>query len=106
MTMAESFLVEMIKSRHGEFARGAVGSPFHVICDRLAGLAPAGVKVHQQALLHALKEAGWQDMGRLSSHEYQTKKSVWVAPELRGRNKSDLRRMIEEKEPSKLAAVK
>ena len=104
--MAESFLVELIKGRHGEFARGAVGSPFHAICDRLAGLAPAGTKVHQQALLHALKEAGWSDMGRLSSHEYQTKKSVWVAPELRGKPKSELRRMIEEREPSKLAAVK
>lgn len=106
MTMAESFLVEMIRTRTGEFARGVVGSPFHAICDRLAGLAPSGVKVHQQALLHALKEAGWQDMGRLASHEYQTKKSVWVAPELRGRNKSELRRMIEEREPGRLAAVK
>ena len=106
MTMAESFLVEMIRTRTGEFARGVVGSPFHAICDRLAGLAPSGVKVHQQALLHALKEAGWQDMGRLASQEYQTKKSVWVAPDLRGRNKSELRRMIEEREPGRLAAVK
>ena len=105
MSAGESFLVEMIRARAGEFAKGVVGAPFHAVCDRLAGQAPSGTKVHHQALLHALKEAGWIDMGRLSSHEYQTKKSVWCAPELRGKPKSELRRMIEA-EPTRLMAVK
>jgi hypothetical protein len=45
--------------------------------------------------MHALKEAGWIDMGRLASREYQTKKHIFCAPELAKTNKSDLRRAIE-----------
>jgi hypothetical protein len=59
MSMAESFLVEMLKGRKGEFAKGVIGSPFHALCDRLTGLAPSNVKVPQAALLHALKEAAF-----------------------------------------------
>ncbi len=97
MSIAESFLVEMIRNRHGEFSRGVVGGPFHALCDRVAGLAPSGVKVPQAALLHALKEAGWRDMGRIGSSDYPTKKHVYAAPDCASQcSKSDLRRMIEE----------
>jgi len=95
-SMAESFIVEMLKNRVGEFARGVVGSPFHLVCDKLASLAPSGTKVPQAALLHALKEAGWVDMGRIASAEYANKKHIFVAPELKDQyKKSELRRMIE-----------
>jgi hypothetical protein len=97
MSMAESYLVELIRRRQGEFARGVVGSPFHSLCDRLAGSAPAGVKVPQAALLHALREAGWQDMGRLSSADYQSKKHIFAAPDVAASHKkSELRRMVED----------
>ena len=43
MSMAESFLVEIMRNRLGEFAAGIVGSPFHALCDRLSGMAPQGV---------------------------------------------------------------
>ena len=108
MSMAESYLVEMIRNRLGEFAAGVVGSPFHSICDRLAGSAPSGVKVPQAALLHALQEAGWRDVGRIASFEFKTKKHMFAAPDVAQRyNKSDLRRMVEEQSPgAKLRAVK
>jgi len=106
MSMAESFLVEQIRGRKGEFARGVIGSPFQAVCDRLAGSAPSGVKVPQAALLHALKEAGWVDAGRLSSGELQTKKHIFCAPEMVHYSKSDLRRMAEETSSAKLALVK
>jgi hypothetical protein len=64
--------------------------------DRVAGAAPAGVKVPQPALLHALKEAGWVDLGRVASGDFQSKKHMFCAPEMAGRPKSELRRMVED----------
>ena len=97
MSMAESYLVEMLRNRVGEFTKGVIGSPFHSLCDRLAGSAPSGVKVPQSALLHALKEAGWIDCGRLASRDYNTKKHIYASPELAGvLSKSELRRAVED----------
>ena len=96
MSLAESYLVEMMRNKLGEFSKGVIGSPFHALCDRLAGAAPAGVKVPQAALLHALKEAGWVDCGRLASGDYPSKKHIFCAPDLATSKKSDLRRMVED----------
>jgi len=106
MSMAESYLVEQMRGRIGEFSKGVIGSPFHSLCDRLAGSAPSGVKIPQAALLHALKEAGWIDRGRLASTEYMNKKHIYCAPELDSYKKSELRRMVEISEPLKMVVVK
>jgi hypothetical protein len=106
MSMAESFLVEQMRERIGEFSKGVIGSPFHSLCDRLAGSAPSGVKVPQAALLHALKEAGWIDCGRLYSREYATKKHIFCAPALSELSKSELRRAVEVTEPPKMVVIK
>jgi hypothetical protein len=106
LSMAESYLVESMRLKVGEFSKGVIGSPFHAVCDRLAGSAPAGVKVPQQALLHALKEAGWVDLGRVASSDYPSKKHLFCAPDLANSNKSNLRRMVEESPPSGLVRVK
>jgi hypothetical protein len=106
MSMAESFLVDMLRNRTGEFAKGVIGSPFFALCDRLAGTAPSGVKVPQAALLHALKEAEWVDCGRIKSSEYQSKKNVWCAPDMADLSKSELRRMVEENPAPHLVRVK
>lgn len=96
MSLAESYLVEMMRNKLGEFSKGVIGSPFHALCDRLAGAAPSSVKVPQAALLHALKEAGWIDCGRLASGDYPSKKHIFCAPDLATSKKSDLRRMVED----------
>jgi hypothetical protein len=96
MSMAESYLVDLMRNRLGEFSKGVVASPFHALCDRLAGAAPSGVKVPQPALLHALKEAGWIDCGRLKSREFDNKKHVFCAPDMRDVSKSELRRLVED----------
>lgn len=106
MSMAESYLVDMLRERKGDFNKGVIGSPFHSLCDRLAGQAPSGVKVPQAALLHALKEAGWIDKGRLKSRDFDTKKHIFCAPELSEYAKSDLRRMVEENPQPKMVLVK
>jgi len=106
MSMAESYLVEQMRGRIGEFSKGVIGSPFHSLCDRLAGSAPSGVKIPQAALLHALKEAGWIDRGRLASTEYMNKKHIYCAPELDSYKKSELRRMVEITEPPKMVVIK
>ena len=95
-SMAESVLVDLLQRRVGEFALGVIGSPLHGVCDRLGAQMPAGVKVPNAALLHAIKEAGWIDCGRLMSKDYTTKKQVYAAPDVfQALNKSELRRAIE-----------
>jgi hypothetical protein len=106
MSMAESYLVDMIRARQGEFAKGVVGSPFYSLCDRVAGAAPAGVKIPQAALLHALREAGWVDMGRIASSDLPTKKHIFCTPALAGRTRSELRRMVDDPPPPRMAIVK
>jgi hypothetical protein len=64
------------------------------------------VKVPQAALLHALKEAGWIDCGRLKSREFDTKKHIFAAPEMSELAKSELRRLVEENPPPKMVLVK
>jgi len=107
MSMAESFIVEMARGRKGDFAAGVIGGPFHDICGRLSVQAGNSIKVPQAALLHALKEAGWVDVGRLASSEFQTKKHIFAVSELASKlSKSELRRMVEETAPTKMALVK
>jgi hypothetical protein len=90
----------MIERRLGEFSAGVVAAPFYSLCDRLQGGAPMNTRVVQQALLHALKEAGWVDMGRIKSREFDTRKHIICAPELADTaSKSELRRMVEETPP-------
>jgi len=97
LSVAESFLVELMHRRVGPFAAGVVGGPFHRLCDVISNNhVPPGTKVPQAALLHAFKEAGWIDCGRLGSVDYPTKRHVYASPEMvKKYTKSDLRRMIE-----------
>lgn len=92
----ESYLVELIERRLSEFASGVIAGPFHALCDRLQLGVGGNQRIYQGALLHALREAGWVDMGRISSREHTTKKHIFCAPEMAGTNKSELRRMVEE----------
>lgn len=95
MSANESFLVDTIRERKGLFANGVIASPFHAICDTLSINAPGMYKVSQTALLHALQECQWVDMGRVSSREYTSKKQIYCAPDMLEHTKSDLRAMAE-----------
>ena len=103
---AESYLVDLIRNRAGEFARGVVASPFYSLCDRLAGGAPAGVKVPQAALMHALREAGWVDLGRIKSRANDARKHVFCAPDMAEKSRSELRDMAEENPAPLMVRVK
>lgn len=59
------------------------------------GVAPGGLKIPQPALLHALAEAGWVDMGMCLAPELTTKRHIYVRPDRQHESKSDLRRAIE-----------
>jgi len=104
MSSAESYLVDMMRLRVGEFASGVIASPFHAICERLT--QSSGNKIPQPAFLHALKEAGWIDKGRLSSRDYTTAKHIFAAPDVPYMSKSELRRMVEPEVFKKLSIVK
>jgi hypothetical protein len=106
MSGAESFLVDLMRNRVGEFSKGVVGAPWHALCDRLQGTVQGNVKIVQPALLHALKEAGWVDMGRLKSRRHDNKKHIFCAPAMAEMAKSDLRDMVEETPASPLVRVK
>ena len=107
MSMAESFIVDLIRNRTGEFSKGVIAGPFHALCDRLAALAPSGVKVPQAALLHALQEARWVDVGRIGCTEYPTKKHIFADPAVAKKyTKSDLRRIVEDPTAPKVVNLK
>lgn len=97
MSSAEEFLLDRLEREIGDFSRGVIAAPFHTLRDRLQGEAPVGVKIPQGALLHALTEAGWIDMGRLSSARHTSKKQVFVSPRVYKQkfSKSELRDMAE-----------
>lgn len=106
-SMAESYIVEQITAPSKEFAAGFVAGPWHKLANMLQQGAPGGVKIPIAAILHALKEAGWEDLGAVKSAEYQTKKNIWARPDiLRVYNKSDLRRMVEQAPEPGLKLVK
>ena len=96
MSAAESWLVDEMTERRGEFARGAVVAPWVRLCDRLQGTAPMNVKVVVPALLHAFQEARWIDMGLVHSRAYPAKKHLYVAPEMAHMGKSELRALAEQ----------
>jgi hypothetical protein len=107
MSSAESGIVDMIRNRQGEFSRGVIAGPFHALCDRLQAQMPPGVKVPQAALLHAVQEARWVDVGRVHTAEHATKKHIFAAPEMAKRHsKSDLRRMVEHAAAPKVVDLK
>jgi hypothetical protein len=106
MSGAESFLVDLMRNRLGEFSKGVVGAPWHALCDRLQGSVQGSVKIVQPALLHALKEAGWVDMGRLKSRRHDNKKHIFCAPDMAEIGKSELRDMVEAAPPTSVRLVK
>ena len=106
MSGAEAFLVEMMRARIGEFSKGVVGAPWHALCDRLQGSVQGSVKIVQPALLHALKEAGWVDMGRLKSRRFDNKKHIFCALDMVEVSRSELRDMVEASPPSSVRLVK
>ena len=100
MSMSESHMVEMMQKRVGPFSKGVVGGPFHRVCDAVAmSMNTSAAKVPQAALLHAFKEAGWIDLGRLHCREYPSKRHIYVDRGVYERySKSELRRMVEDDE--------
>jgi len=102
MSGAESFLVELMRSRMGEFSSGVLGGPWQSVCDRLTGMAPPGMKIPVAALLHAFREAGWVDMGLLKSRANTTKKHVYCAPDMVNLGKSALRDLVQGPEPKQV----
>lgn len=98
MSGGEAFIADMVRQRRGVFSRGVIGSPWHVV---LADLATAtdGHKPSREALFVALRESGWQDIGRVMSREHTTPKHIWAAPELTARPKTELRAILEGQAP-------
>jgi hypothetical protein len=97
MSGAESYLVDLMRSRSGPFASGVAAGPFHILLDRVmqSGLVPPHIKIPTAALLHAFKEAGWQDRGRVQSRELTTKRHIFSARALDHMNNSEVRRLGE-----------
>jgi hypothetical protein len=106
-TLAESYIVEQINHPSIEFAAGVIASPVHRFCNSLQQGSPNGAKIVPVALYHALKEAGWIDLGMVKSAEFQTKKNIWAREDLARRySKSELRRMVEQAPEQGLKLVK
>jgi hypothetical protein len=104
MSGAESYILDLIVNRSGEFSKGVVGAPLQALLDRLSGGAPC--KLSMPSLTHALAEAGWIDLGRIKSRTNDTKKQMYAAPDLMDHNKSELRDMLEEPPALMMVRVK
>ncbi len=101
----ESYLANLIRHRVAPFASGVVGGPFRKLCDLLV-TEGKGVKVPQAELLHAFKEAGWVDCGRLASVEHQSKRHIFAAPDVaKAKSKSELRRAVETIDTTEAKAI-
>jgi hypothetical protein len=100
-SMAEEYLIDLLEREIGEFALGMISAPFHMLRDRIAGNAPTGVKIPQAALLHALAEAGWRNLGRVASRKHKTPKQTYISPRIARAmadgsiSKSDIRDAVE-----------
>ena len=80
------------------FKQGVIGGPFQSLCRDLADKLNNGVKIPPAALLHALREAGWIDMGRCMSTTHKNKKHIFCAPGFKDKTRAALRDMVEEYE--------
>ena len=106
-SIAEAYVIEQIHQPSPEFRLGIVASPLHRLCNQLQQGSPNGAKVPPAAVLHALKEAGWIDLGMVKSTDYQTKKNLWAREDMvKTYSKSDLRRMVEQAPEQGLKLVK
>ena len=106
-SMAESYVMDQIARPSPDFSSGVVASPWHRLCEKIQDGSAKGLKIPQPALLHALKEAGWLDLGMVKSAEYQTKKNIWARPDMVSQyTKSELRRMLEHPPEPGLKLVK
>ena len=93
LTGGEAAIADMARNREGPFVRGIVGSPW---ADVIAELCKGTAKpIARETLFSALEAAGWRDLGRIHSGEYQSPKAAWAAPELADKPKAVLRAMLE-----------
>jgi len=98
LSAVESALVEMMRQRRGEFALGAVQGPWQALVDRLQAVMPIGSKCTVHALFHALREAGWIDLGRVKTAADSNKVHLYASQETidrAGGNRSEIRRMLD-----------
>lgn len=103
-SMSEAWLIEQIEQRSSEFARGLVAGPWQAVCDRLQGMAPPNCRIVPPAVLHALREAGWNDLGLCHSRNFKNKRHIFAHPGYVGL-KSDARDAVEVTSASTLRVV-
>ena len=96
LSPSESFLLGMIRTREGPFARGVIASPWNDVLAQCGGQTAKATREMREQLLHALTTAGWVDMGRCHSSRYSSPKTIWCAPEHAKRTSSELRNMVED----------
>jgi len=94
---AESAILSEIRAGTGEFKHGVVAGPWQAVAARMS--RSQDVRVHPNAVLHALRESDWIDKERVMSREYPTARHMFVRPDLAHLSKSELRRMVETELP-------
>jgi len=98
LSLVESALVEMMRDKRGEFALGAIKAPWQALVDRLQAQMPVGSKASVHALFHALREAGWVDLGRVKATPNGSKVHLYASPDTLERvdgNRAEIKRMLD-----------
>lgn len=105
MSNAESYVTQMAQDRVAEFERGVIATPLNLLALRIVKNHRDAPKISKEAILVALKEAGWIDRGYVCSRRYPSRRYVYVAPEHAETPGSKLRDMLEAPLPA-LTVVK
>lgn len=107
LSPAEAAIMRLIEAGVSDFGKGVVASPWQSVADRLMAHMPeSGRRVHPNAVVHALKQAGWVDCGRIMSREHTNKKHLFVRPDMMAKPKSELRALVEAPPPPIMQLVK
>ena len=107
LSPAEAAIMRLIEAGVSDFGKGVVASPWQSVADRLMAYMPeSGRRVHPNAVVHALKESGWVDCGRIMSREHINKKHLFVRPDMMIKPKSELRALVEAPPPPIMQLVK
>lgn len=100
MNNAESYVTQMARDRVDMFERGIVSSPLNLLALRIVKNHKDAPKISKDAVLVALKEAGWIDRGYVASRRFPSRRHVFVAPEFAETGPSKLRDMLEMAPPT------
>jgi hypothetical protein len=91
----EAMLLDMIRTQQGPFAHGVVAGPLALLVERIQ--MSTAIRLFDTALVSALVECGWRDVGIISDKASKLDGiRAWAAPHMADVPTPELRRILAE----------